>query len=921
MTHRQAYLYKVAAYLGILAVILLALFSLGRPSQLVKSPTTGDILLSEGGVLARYRAKAGLEESQLGEIDPASSTIKFATFGMRGVAIAVLWRRSQEYQKRFDWNNVIATSNQLVLLEPHFTTIWEFLGWNLAYNASSEFDDYRERYRWVIRGVDFLVEGVEKNKKAPKLCKATGWTISQRIGIADENEQFRRMLREDEDFWQRHEALRLPSERDNWILGRRFYHQGEELVDSGVSIGNESDFLFYSYSRLNLFNYASWKHRDGIFGEDARRAWENAGAEWIEFAKKEYGTAIPEDGTLQMRPGVKAKRARMETTDLIAERKKELEAEMDALVPDLKKSLCLARWESLAEVPGQQGTLLESLRQTQDPRMVKNMQHLEELTIIRDWLEENRPDWEKDLEADLDKLYTEEQLALKRIPRLLLEKNESDTIETASNSVSQVRSRALEILKLTPRVLAQEIQDMDDLSTEVKRGARRLAAEEEGFKETTRMSDLFRGILNYEYRLRQVEVETTQQADDARRKRYFARVAYYDNRLRDSVDGWYDAMQSWEDMLNLPGFEDIRYDGQFTRDIMDIVEKLVIILDKVDEIFPVKFPLQDLIRIKIEEERNPKNVFDALEYARKVYEEGDYEKAETYFLKILDQFVSLNMVGDDKYMKLAPLPEYRDGILQSQAMYIRSLRAQGKPLPEPLPLRAYVELMIRHDPEVALATAPTQEAFLLSRDGHTARAEEEAAKSVELWAKLADKYPLIPVDSTLSTHRDLVDVFALYLKALQEQGKPLPDPLPLRKTILEIMADDPRVEAAKTLAKRVLDASATSTSDQAQRNMLLEQAINVWAGLVNRYPIVAMDRELPEHKAIAPLVEMYVGILKSQGDALPEDFPLKDFLPAAEEAPEPETTPASETPVVPETSPAEVEASPETPPAPMPESM
>ncbi len=900
MTRQQAYLYKVAAYFGILLVIVVCLFLIGRPARVVTDRATGDVTFDTGGVLAHLRDEAKLTDSQLGEIDPASSTIKFATFGMRGVAVAVLWHRSQEYQKRFDWNNVIATSNQLVLLEPNFTTIWEFLGWNLAYNASSEFDDYRERYRWVIRGVDFLITGVTKNHKAPKLCKATGWTISQRIGIADEKEQFRRMLREDDEFWKRHDALRLPSERDNWILGRRFYHQGEQLVLEGESIGNESDFLFFSNSRLNLFNYASWKHQDGIFGEDARQAWKNAGAEWVDFAKHEYGTAIPEDGSMQMRKNVKAKRAKMETTDLIARRQKELDAEMNALVPDLKKTLSLSRWESLTETPGQQGALLEALRQTRNPRTSKFLTNLEELTTIRDWLVENRPDWEAELEADLDKLYTEDQLKLKRIPQLLLDKPESDTISTVNSSVSQVRSRGLELLRLTPKVLAQEIQDMDDIPNSVKARARAIAAETETFKETTRMADLFRGILNYDYRIRQVDVETTQEANDARRKRYFARIAFYDDRIRDSIDGWYDAMQSWEDMLNLPGFEDIKYDGQFVREIMDIVEKLVIILDHENEIFPEKFPLQDLIRSKIEEERSPNDLFAALDYSRNVFQSGDYEKSESYFVKVLGSFASLNMIGDDKYMKLAPLPEIRDGIIEANALYIRSLRAQDKPLPEPLPLRAFIELMIQHDPEIGRATEPAQQAFLLSREDKVAEAEAEAAKSLERWAALVEKYPLIQVDSTLSTHQDLVGIFALYLKTLQFQDKPLPEPLPLRETIVEIMNADSRMKAAKTMAGRVRESTVTNTSDLAQRNMLLEQTLQVWTTLADRYPIIVLDAEMPEHKEMAALVEMYAEVLKTQGRALPEDSPLKRFLPKTGEVETPGVpNSATETPAEP----------------------
>ena len=259
MTPQKSFIQKIV-YVIAIGALLVPLYRLGRPAKV--EIQAGQSVLDLGGVLSQLRDKEGLTESNLGQIDPAGSAVKLATFGLRGVAIALLWHRCQEYEKKKDWSNVVATAYQLTTLEPHFTTIWEFQGWKLAYNASAEFDDYRERYRWVIRGIDYLTDGVKHNQEAPKLCKATGWTISQKVGIADENQQYRRLLREDVAFGERHDC-KDPWDRDNWMLGRRWYAMGEDLVRKGVSIGKESDFLFFSHARLNLFNYAVWMRKDG----------------------------------------------------------------------------------------------------------------------------------------------------------------------------------------------------------------------------------------------------------------------------------------------------------------------------------------------------------------------------------------------------------------------------------------------------------------------------------------------------------------------------------------------------------------------------------------------------------------------------------------------------------------------------------
>lgn len=773
---QQKRFFQKIVYLLALCVLLFVLYVVGRPAKVVVPPG-GDSRLDPGGILAKTRDSEGLTESKIGEIDPASSTVKLATFGLRGVAIAMLWHRSQEFQKRHDWNNVIATSNQLVFLEPHFTTIWEFLGWNLSYNASAEYDDYRERYRWVIRGIDFLIRGVEYNRQAPKLCKATGWTISQKIGIADEKEQYRRLLREDDEFWLRHDKLKLPSERDNWILGRRWYLQGEELIKAGHSVGNESHFLYFSNSRLNLFNYAMWKRMEGIFGEEAIRAWENAGAAWNEFSKMELSTAIPKDGKLRMTPGAEPHMARLETTDIVNDRKKEITAELYSLVSGLREELCLARWKELGETPGQQGTILERLEKVFEPKRKDDETDYTDYIIIRNWLDKNEPDWKARLKKELDALYTPEQLELKKIPSMFLDEEQRDIVTKADNEVGQIRGRSMELLQVGPKVFAQEIQETNAEQASKQR-ARDIVEEIDGFKQETRYSDLYRGILNYEFRVREVDVECAQEVDDARRKRYFARKAYYDARVQDSITGWLDAMQSWEDLLNKPGFEDVQGNVQFVRDIIDIVEKFVIILDNDNKIFSDvakddKFPLQGLIRSKISHENSPYVYVDALKYAKAEYEKGEYGKTEEYFMKLCQSFEGVH--AGNEYMKLAPLPDLRDAALESNAYYIRTLQKQNKPLPDHVPLRSFVELMIEHDPKIDQAVAAMDQGRALLQENKPAEAEKELEKTISLWKPILERYPIIPLDPTHRTYGDLRVLAGLYVQALNAQEKKVPE--------------------------------------------------------------------------------------------------------------------------------------------------
>ena len=782
--------YRKVIYAVSLVVLVLLLYFIGHPARIV-TQADGDVRQEPGGLLARYRVKAELTEAQISEIDPASNTIKLATFGMRGIAIAMLWHQAIEKQKRHEWNDVVAIANQIIFLEPHFITIWDFLGWTLAYNASAEFDDYRERYRWVIRGIDFLITGLKKNQRAPKLYKVTGWTISQKIGIADEVDQYRRLLKADEAFGLRHDCP-LPSDRDNWILGRRWYHQGEELVlRDGISLGTESDFIYFANSRLNLFNYAKWKRKDGIFGEEAIRAWDNALAEWREFGRMELSSAIPVDGKMQMTKTSVAKRGKLETVDIVRQEEKELLAELNELAPDLKETLCIARWQQLGETKGQQGTLLSQLEIADE--LIGPYQPVEELQLIRQWLDKNEPNWQTRLTADRNVLIPEDQAEIRKIPSMFLDDDQRAIVNKTDSEVLQVRQRSMDILKLTPRTLSQEIQELD-ISREKKSRAREIVEELDTHEGRMQLSELFRGILNYESRFQEVAIERTQQADDAHRIRYEARKAYYDGRLADSLNGWLDAMRKWDDLLDLEEFKKMATDPEFVRAHIDIAEKFLIILDDANKIFsdvsgdPV--PLHRLMWSKVFREENgtPKGLA-ALEYAKKEYDQvitetdetklrEGLEKVEKYFQTVTEYFSRAN--GHEKFMEHAPFFDWRDRIIESSAYYIRLLEKQGKPIPEPLILRSYVELMLKHDPAVTAANEILLGAIPLIQDKKYEEVQSVLDGAVAAWEVILEKYPIIAHDPTNPTYVDIAQLAAQYVEVLQAQEKPIPDEFPLK---------------------------------------------------------------------------------------------------------------------------------------------
>ena len=236
MTSRNAFWRKII--LGILiGVLLIPLYWLSNPATNAAKGAKG----SPGGVLARLRTDNKLSQANLGQIDPTSVTIKLSTLGLRGVAANILWEKAIDYQMKKDWANRGATLNQITKIQPNFINVWINQSWNLSYNISREFDDYRERYRWVIKGFEFLQQGMAYNEHEPRLWYEMGRMTSQKVGKADENVQYRRLLRKDDDFRDSLPAKILnPSDNrysplipagmyagmiDNWLLGKTWYKE------------------------------------------------------------------------------------------------------------------------------------------------------------------------------------------------------------------------------------------------------------------------------------------------------------------------------------------------------------------------------------------------------------------------------------------------------------------------------------------------------------------------------------------------------------------------------------------------------------------------------------------------------------------------------------------------------------------------
>ncbi|MBS0209357.1 MAG: hypothetical protein JSS27_10410 [Planctomycetes bacterium] len=351
-------------YLALAAALLLPLAWLGQPA------TRGGGRGQPGGHLAQQREHYRLGQSNLGKIDPASETIKLATLGLRGVASTILWNKADDYKMKKDWTRLSAAYQQIAYLQPNFVAVWRNQTWNLSYNIAAEWDDYRQRYQYVIRGLDFLEVGREYNENDPRLLMETGWFAIHRLGRSDERLLFRKMFHDDDDFHHRQAV----HERDNFLFGKEYYKLAERSVeqpsnDPRVVQVSLSPPLFYSRTTMAQVYYAAaleddhlqaiqtvadrgpapgarreaWHEYEARFGEIDRdmtarilAGWQQADRDWRAFGQREFiaGSGI---------------HFRLEELERVQKERDAAAAKLDAIVgPELRETLKQEKYAALS---------------------------------------------------------------------------------------------------------------------------------------------------------------------------------------------------------------------------------------------------------------------------------------------------------------------------------------------------------------------------------------------------------------------------------------------------------------------------------------------------------------------------------------------------------------------------------------------
>jgi hypothetical protein len=280
LTSRQ----RKRLYLIGIAALLIPVIALGKPASEVDKETRRPI---NGGTLAQLRYEYELGDTSLGDVDPTSSTMTLVLLGFRGIAADLLWLEAIDNQKHKNWAQLEANVNSIVLLQPHFLKIWDYQGWNLAYNVSAQWDAVPDRYYWVKEGAKFKMKGSERNSRFPELYWWTAEVLGSKIGRPDEWRYFREYFRVDPDI----ETFKGESDPemsrfggrefdDNYLAAKYWYHLANQKDDVSRKQSIQEPLIFRERRAKTQLEYPEALQREGKFGEKTREAWAVGNRDW-----------------------------------------------------------------------------------------------------------------------------------------------------------------------------------------------------------------------------------------------------------------------------------------------------------------------------------------------------------------------------------------------------------------------------------------------------------------------------------------------------------------------------------------------------------------------------------------------------------------------------------------------------------------
>ena len=130
------------------------------------------------------RGRLGLTRTDVLEnAPPALAFTTVALGGFRGLIANVLWYRAQDLQEQGNYFEMLSLSDWITKLQPDIGMVWAHRAWNMTYNISVQFPDFRDRWLWINSGIELLRDqGLRYNPNDVELYRELAWFYQDKIG-------------------------------------------------------------------------------------------------------------------------------------------------------------------------------------------------------------------------------------------------------------------------------------------------------------------------------------------------------------------------------------------------------------------------------------------------------------------------------------------------------------------------------------------------------------------------------------------------------------------------------------------------------------------------------------------------------------------------------------------------------------------
>ncbi len=132
------------------------------------------------------QARTDLGLTRITPLENAPPILAFTTValgGFRGLIANALWVRAMDMQDQGKYFEMVQLADWITKLQPHLTTVWVVQAWNMAYNISIKFQDPRDRWLWVKRGIELLRDdGLRWNPKETLIYRELAWFFQHKMG-------------------------------------------------------------------------------------------------------------------------------------------------------------------------------------------------------------------------------------------------------------------------------------------------------------------------------------------------------------------------------------------------------------------------------------------------------------------------------------------------------------------------------------------------------------------------------------------------------------------------------------------------------------------------------------------------------------------------------------------------------------------